>query len=90
MSEAVKVMGRLCQLAGGWERICTGPAGRVEGGKVVILGGLLWGRGECVHAVRYPGFTCLLPVLPRYDVGETEPAQGDRVGGVGVYTCHHV
>lgn len=48
------------------------------------------GAGECVHAVRYPGSTCLLPVLPRYDVGETEPAQGDRVGGVGVYTCHHV
>lgn len=49
MSEAVKVMGRQCQLAGGWGwvgTVSTAPACTVEGDEAVILGALPWGAGN--------------------------------------------
>lgn len=46
----------------------------------MILGRALVGAGECVHAVRYPGSTCLLPVLPRYDVETGASSRGIELG----------
>lgn len=95
LSEAVKVMGRLCQLAEGWGDCTHSSSLCSAGGRgcgPVSTPGCMEGN---VTLPQCPLDSCFLPLLPRPKGKKTEPARPPPPAELGWgclyrYTCHHV